>query len=175
MLDASLLRHRRAIVAVVAVLVVAAVACVVLAKITDLFPGPAGLRPWITRPTLPASTRGVVDAFAWLGRPVPALVTVVALGVASAATAGPRWAALALAAPAVVLLTTAMKDVGPETSLPSGHAAYAFATFGFASWIALRAGRRALAAGAAFIGIGMGPARIIEGAHWPADVIVGDA
>ena len=125
------------------------------------------------RPTLPASVRWAIDALLVLCTPGVAAATVLALALLTAWRDRPRHALLAPAAAAVVALTTVIKRAGPDTSLPSGHAAYAAAVFGLAGWLALREGRRGLAAAAWALPPAIAVARVVERAHWPADVLAG--
>jgi membrane-associated phospholipid phosphatase len=171
----ALLRHRRPLALLAATLVALSAVCIAIAKTTDLLPGTAGLEPWITRPALPDAVRWPVEALIWLARPAVAAAITCALALAAAVRMGPRFGLLVLLAAAAGPLTSAIKEAGRVTSLPSGHAAYAISVFGAAAWLALRDGRPALAAVAAVPAVLMGPARVIEGAHWPADVACGAA
>jgi membrane-associated phospholipid phosphatase len=173
--DTWLLAHRRVLAAVAAGLALCTLVGVLLAKTTSLLPGIAGLQPWTVLPTLAPVWRHTVEALAWLGSPGTAVATVLALAAVTARSDGLRWAALVPAAAGVVVVSTLAKDAGPQTSLPSGHSAYAVSVFGLGAWLALRRGRPLLAGAALAVALAMSPARVIEGAHWPADVFAGSS
>jgi membrane-associated phospholipid phosphatase len=173
--DTWLLAHRRVLAAVAAGLAACALLGVLLAKTTSLLPGKAGLQPWNVLPTLAPAWRQTVEAFGWLGSPGAAVATVLALTAITARSDGLRWAALVPAAAGVVVVSTLAKDAGPQTSLPSGHSAYAVSVFGLGAWLLLRRGRPLLAGAAVALALAMSPARVIEGAHWPADVFAGSS
>ncbi|MGH2880448.1 MAG: phosphatase PAP2 family protein [Solirubrobacteraceae bacterium] len=62
-----------------------------------------------------------------------------------------------------------------SSNFPSGHVVYATTLFGTLAWFALARGRRGLFVAMLALVIGMGPFRIIDGAHWPSDVLAGYA
>jgi membrane-associated phospholipid phosphatase len=122
----------------------------------------------------PAGLLDLADAVAFLAKPVVAGLTVLAAALVTARRHGPRPAALVVASAAVVGVSTLLKhSVGPVTSLPSGHAAYATAVFGLLACLTLYEGRRGGAAALAAIPVAMAFARVVEGAHEPVDVIGG--
>jgi undecaprenyl-diphosphatase len=174
-LDAAVMRRRRAIARVALGLGVLSAAVLVIDKTSDLLPGPEGLQPWITLPSRPDAVRVAIESIVWLARPRVAVATAVVVGLAALWRGGPRAAVLVVVVAVVGPLVSDLKDVGPDTSAPSGHAAFAASVYGAACWLALRERRIVPAAALAAPAVLMGPARVIEGAHWPADVATGTA
>lgn len=168
-------RHRRTLALTAAVLLAAAVVCTVLSKVTGIFPSPDDLDSYASTEALSPAVRHLVEAEVFLARPRAALPIAIVLALACRRLHGTRWAVAALATPLVVLFTTVAKAVPPDSTLPSGHSAYALATFGMAAVVAWGAGQRVVAGALAVVGLAMGPARVLEGAHHVADVVVGDA
>jgi membrane-associated phospholipid phosphatase len=174
--EAFLSRHARAALWLAAGLIVAVALAWVVSKATSLL-------PHVTPHSISAAYRAhhgplrdISLAIARFGDAGVALVTVAAISAYCWVHAGIRAAVLPWAAGAVVVFTTIAKNLpGRETSLPSGHAAYATAIAGLAAWLFLRAGRPWWAGGVFLLGLAMAPARVIEGAHvWP-DVVAGVA
>jgi membrane-associated phospholipid phosphatase len=178
--------RRRALWAFVA-LALAAIALLWIA-IQTLGPMPGdraaiGLRTHTT--TLPAHVYRLAEELGRLGEPGVAVLTIAVAAVAVAATSGRRWGAIVVAAGCVVGASSALKAVlgaPPLTrevlhndiaGFPSGHTAYATALFGALAVLQLARGRRAAAALAALVVVLMGPARVLQGAHWPSDVVSG--
>lgn len=150
--------------------------CWALAKTTTLLPGPGGLDFFGTRASLPAAVREPLDAERALAHPVVGVSVTMGIAAFCACRISARMGLAALAAPFVVVLTSAAKHaIGPPTALPSGHAAYAIAVFGLASWLCLRAGIRLGATALAGVALAMGPARVIQGAHYAIDAVTGMA
>jgi membrane-associated phospholipid phosphatase len=140
-----------------------------------------GPRRWLT-----GDLGGLVRFFDVLATPYVAAATVLILAAVAWEVAGPRWAALVVAAAGVVVLNAALKHVfGPTPlwtehhfkgiNLPSGHVAYVTALFGLVAWLALDRGRRAAAAACLLLVALIGPARIVAGTHLPSDVLAGYA
>lgn len=72
--------------------------------------------------------------------------------------------------------TAEQVDVRAETtsmSFPSGHSLSTTTTWGAASLVALRAGRRAWAAALAVPVVATGLSSSIQGVHWPSDALAG--
>jgi membrane-associated phospholipid phosphatase len=174
-LDALVARRRALLIRAAAGLAALALACWVVAKTTDLLSGPGGLDPGRTRAQVNPDFRWMLDVVVFLGNPLVALLTVAALSLAAGRMWGRRFGVLILVAASIVVATSVLKAAGPQTSLPSGHTAYAVALFGTAAWLALRAGHRAFALAFVAPALAMGPTRVLEGAHHPADAIAGAA
>jgi undecaprenyl-diphosphatase len=58
-------------------------------------------------------------------------------------------------------------------NFPSGHVAFVTSVVGYLGWVALRRQQPAVAALALLVVLGMGPARVLVGAHLVSDVIAG--
>ncbi len=175
--DAFLARHARPLLVAAGVLALGVLACWLLAKTTGLIPrADAGYRLYKIA-EYRGSVRDVALSIATLGDAGVAVVTVAALSAVSYAREGVRTSVLPFAAVGVVVFTTIAKDLpgGHDTTLPSGHTAYAVAVGGFAAWMLAVAGRPRGAALVFALGLLMAPARVIEGAHRPIDVVTGAA
>jgi membrane-associated phospholipid phosphatase len=175
--DAFLARHARALLLAAGVLALGVLICWLLAKTTGLIPY-ADLRFRVHKIVeYRGSVRDVALTVASFGDAGVAVVTVAALSAVSYAREGVRAAVLPFAAVGVVLFTTIAKDLpgGHETTLPSGHTAYAVAVGGFAAWMLVSAGRPRGAVLLFALCLLMAPARVIEGAHRPIDVVTGAA
>jgi membrane-associated phospholipid phosphatase len=97
---------------------------------------------------------------------------------------GPRAAAGVVLASTVVICTTVLKALwGPTpawvhygqsgVNYPSGHTAYALAVFGYLAIVGRRHRQPELVAISLLLIVGMGPVRILTGAHLLSDVIGG--
>jgi membrane-associated phospholipid phosphatase len=166
--------HPRGLLAAAAGLAGAVLVVWLVAKLTTLI-APAteitAVHAWIAHH---GPLRDLARTIAAIGNPVVAIVAVGALATVRGAVWGVRGALLPVLAATVVIPTTIAKDMpGRLTSLPSGHTAFTAAVGGYAAWLLLRAGhpRRALAMVA--LALSMAPARVIEGAHKPVDVVTG--
>jgi membrane-associated phospholipid phosphatase len=169
-------RHRPALLVLAVAVGLAVLGAWIVAKTTHLLPPTTWASQMQAYHEHHGPLRDLALAVARLADAGTALATVAALAAYSYLRAGARAALLAPAASAVVVLTTVAKDVpGRETSLPSGHAAYAMAVGGYGAWLLLRSGHRRLAGLVVLLALAMAPARVIQGAHRPADVIAGVA
>lgn len=174
--DAFLTAHGRGLVLLAAVVALAVLAAWIVAKTTGLLPHSTSHDALQARRDHPGPVLDAALTLASLGDAGVALVTVAVLTIYSRLRGGVRAAVLPAATAAVVVFTTIAKDLpGRETSLPSGHAAYAAAIGGFAAWLLLRAGHPRRAAALFALGLLMAPARVIEGVHEPLDVVAGAA
>ena len=175
--DAFLARHARPLLVAAGVLAFAVLVCWLLAKTTGLIPRADARYRLHKIVEYHGSVRDAALTVASLGDAGVAVVTVAALSAVSYAREGVRAAILPFAAVGVVLFTTIAKDLpgGHETTLPSGHTAYAVAVGGFAAWMLAAAGRPRAAAVLFALCLLMAPARVIEGAHRPIDVVTGAA
>jgi undecaprenyl-diphosphatase len=186
--DRLLLEHRRSALTVATVLALTVVLCLVVIELDGSFPGDGHFIHWIEHARPPMALRLPAAAFAALADPFVACVSVVIAFVAVERLIGPRHAVLVLAAVGAVALNAVVKALVGPTSLqlraggpfapsnfPSGHVVYATALFGTLAWFALARGQRPLFVAMLALVIGMGPFRIVDGAHWPSDVLAGYA
>jgi membrane-associated phospholipid phosphatase len=126
------------------------------------------------RRRFPAAVLDAAAAVAFLAKPLVAAVTVLACALVALARFGARWALVVVAAALVTALAALLKHgVGPATSLPSGHAAYAAAVFGAMAWLTLADGRRRISVLLLLVSVAMAAARVVQGAHEPADAVAG--
>lgn len=163
--------------ALAGVLALGVLVCWLVAKTTGLIPraGAAYRLHQVGRSD--ATVRDLARTVATLGDAGVAIATVAALSAVTYAREGVRAAILPFAAVGVVVFTTIAKDLpgGHDTTLPSGHAAYAVAVGGLAAWTLAAAGRPRSAAVLFALSLLMAPARVLEGAHRPIDVVTGAA
>jgi membrane-associated phospholipid phosphatase len=161
---------------------------------TGAFPGDRLMRPylgdnpsWLAAHDVPRWLQSFVGAVTWLGSPIAACLIVAALTLALWLRGGPRLAWLPVAAASVVFASAALKELlgpspletktafSPTGTLPSTHTAFAAAVLGLAAWLAVREARRGPAIVLALVVALIGPLRVLEGAHWPSDVVAGYA
>lgn len=186
--DRLLLEHRRSAIAIATVLALGVGICLVVIELHGSFPGDGRFIHWIEHSRAPTALRLPAAAFAALADPFVACVSVLVAFVAVERLIGPRHAVLVLAALAAVALNALLKAlVGPTplqvraggpfapSNFPSGHVVYATALFGMLAWFALARSRRVLFVAMLALVMGMGPFRIVDGAHWPSDVLAGYA
>jgi membrane-associated phospholipid phosphatase len=172
--DDVLQRHRRPLLVAAALVGGAVLACWLLAKTTNEIPHSTGLDALVAARAYPAGLRDAAHAIAGLAEPATAIVTVGVIAVIAWRRDGPRAAVLVAAVASIVVVTTIAKDLpGRDTSLPSGHVAYATALGGFVALELLRLRLFATAAAVVVLAALMGPARLIDGAHLPIDVVTG--
>jgi undecaprenyl-diphosphatase len=193
-LDAKLTEHRRAVAVAAIALAAVVFACWGLIEVTGEFPGDGAMRPymganpsWLDAHRVPQWVTDGVAALTSLAGPPLALVIVVALMLIAYRAGGRRYALLPLAAAAVVFVSAGLKELfGPSPfqeattparfgTLPSTHTAFAAAVLGFGAWLALRQRRYAVAALIVVVIAAIGPARVLDSAHWPSDVVAGYA
>jgi hypothetical protein len=60
-------------------------------------------------------------------------------------------------------------------NFPSGHVVYITSLCGLLGWFALARGHRATSVTMLLLILAMGPLRVVDGAHWPSDVLAGYA
>jgi hypothetical protein len=124
--------------------------------------------------------------FATLGNPIVAALSVAIAWALIDDDLGPRYGILVLATVGAVAINALLKAIlGPtplETStrgtlasgnFPSGHVVYITSLCILLGWFALARGHRATFAAMLLPILGMGPFRILDGAHWPSDVLAG--
>jgi membrane-associated phospholipid phosphatase len=188
-LDRWLLKHRRAALALVATLAAFVPICWIVIQTTGAFPGDRGLRSWILFPHPSEPYAFIAHAFALLGNPVIAALSVTVAWAIVDRRLGHRYGALVLAAVSAVALNTILKAIlGPTplqrslyaggpvpSSFPSGHVVYITSPCGLIAWFALARGNRPIFIAMLLLILGMGPFRVVDGAHWPSDVLAGYA
>lgn len=149
---------------------------------------------WLVVHLYRRTTRDVVGQatsfFGNLGSPLVAVITVAVVTWFVARRCGARWAVLtpltflAPAAANVIKratgpteLASLLQGVPPQSigSLPSGHAAFVSALFGFVAVLGLAARRWDVAGAAAIPILAIGPTQVLRGAHFPADMLAGYA
>ena len=130
-------------------------------------------------------TSHLLQFFGNLGTTSVAFVTVVIAAAIVGRTIGLLAAcAVLLSAIGVVVNESLRAILGPTPtsqatfgafveSYPSGHVVYATTVFGLLAWLAWRHGRRDAAVVLAGLVVAMGPARVLNSAHLPSDVIGG--
>ena len=169
-------RHRRPLLAASVLAAAGVLVCWLVAKATGRIPHATGYDGYLATQTHSAGLLDAARALAGLAEPATAVVTVGVIALIAWRREGVRAAVLVGAIASVVIVTTIAKDLpGRDTSLPSGHVAYATAIGGL---IALELARLRLfttAVAVLLLAALMGPARVIEGAHLPIDVVTGAA
>jgi membrane-associated phospholipid phosphatase len=173
--DRALLERRGMLWAIAVALAVIAFGLLVVAKTTDLLPGAAELARSKYPPNTGSRMLDAIRGAEAIGTTPTVVATVLAVLLFAYRTGGVRVALLGAAAGAVVLVASWAKDVGPVTTLPSGHAAYAASVLGFAAWLNFRLGLRVGGLLMAVVAVSLAPARVLDGAHWPMDVVAGFA
>ncbi|HEY7934091.1 MAG TPA: phosphatase PAP2 family protein [Solirubrobacteraceae bacterium] len=184
-----LIAHRRHALGLAGALGGMLALCWVVIQTNGYFPGDESARSWLAHwhhTSAPIALYG--KAFAALGDPVVACVSVAIAWLVVDRYVSPRHALLVFAAVGAVGVNAILKGIigatplqlsirGPYASanFPSGHVTYATSLFGVLAWFALGAGKRKTFAVLVAAALAMGPARIIDKAHWPSDVLAGYA
>jgi len=162
--------------------------CWIVIQLHGSFPGDSEAISRIRHPHPGGLLGFLAHVFALLGNPIVAALSVAIVWVLIDDDLGPRYGALVLAAVGAVAINALLKAIlGPtplETSVrgsfasgnfPSGHVVYITSLCGLLGWFALARGHRATCAVMLLLILGMGPFRILDGAHWPSDVLAGYA
>jgi len=162
--------------------------CWIVIQLHGSFPGDSHFISRIRHPHPGEPLAFLAHIFALLGNPIVAALSVAIVWVLIDDDLGPRYGALVLAAVSAVAINALLKaTLGPtplETStpgtlasgnFPSGHVVYITSLCGLLGWFALARGHRATFAAMLLPILAMGPFRIIDGAHWPSDVLAGYA
>jgi membrane-associated phospholipid phosphatase len=186
-LDRRLLTNRRAALTLAAALAAFVPICWIVIQLHGSFPGDRGLISWMRYPHPSQPFAFIAHAFALLGNPIVAIVSVAVVWTLVDYHLGRRYSVLVLAAVSAVAFNVLLKATfGPtplERSLfvggpapgnfPSGHVVYITSLCGLVAWLALARGNRPIFAAMLLLVLGMGPFRVVEGAHWPSDVLAG--
>ena len=187
-LDRRLLEHRRGALTLAAALAGFVPLCWIVIQLHGSFPGDSDFISWIRHPDPGGSLCFFAHVFALLGNPIVAPLCVAIVWVLIDDDLGPRYGALVLAAVGAVAINALLKAIlGPtplETSVrgsfasgnfPSGHVVYITSLCGLLGWFALARGHHATFAAMLLLILAMGPSRVLDGAHWPSDVLAGYA
>ena len=138
----------------------------------------------------PGTSRDVYAFFTSLGTPVLAAPMILFLAATARVQFGRRAALFVVLAAGCVFANAITKAaLGPSPlfaevkpafgdpsgalNFPSGHVAYASSLFGSMAYLGWRHRRWDLLAPAVAVIVGMGPARVLVGAHFPSDVVAG--
>lgn len=166
-------------------LVAVAVACWALVAALGALPGDAHTAAEVREDAVGPILLVPAHALDWLGRLPGALLVTVLVAAAGWRTSGVRYGLLAVACLGASVITGVVKVITerPRPSLagymdysfPSGHTTFAAAVVGFATLLAIKERRFAVALGLAAIVAAMGPSRVLLGVHWLSDVVAGYA
>jgi membrane-associated phospholipid phosphatase len=187
-LDRWLLENRRGALILAAALAAFVPICWIVIQLNGSFPGDSHFISWMRHPHPAELLAFAARVFAALGNPIVAAVCVAIVCVLIDDDLGPRYGALVLAAVGVVAFNALLKAILGPTPLemsvhgnfasgnfPSGHVVYITSLCGLLGWFALARGHRATFAAMLLLILGMGPFRIVDGVHWPSDVLAGYA
>jgi membrane-associated phospholipid phosphatase len=162
--------------------------CWIVIQLNGSFPGDSYFISWIRHPHLEEPLGFFARVFAALGNPIVATLCVVIVWVLIDDDLGPRYGVLVLVAVGAVAINALLKAILGPTPLemsvrgsfasgnfPSGHVVYITSLCGLLGWFALARGHRATFATMLLLILSMGPFRILDGAHWPSDILAGYA
>jgi undecaprenyl-diphosphatase len=187
-LDRWLLTHRQRALNLSLALANVVAICWIVIQTTGSFPGDAHFVSWIRHPHPPPLLASCAQVFGLLATPTTACLSVAVAWLVVDRYVGPRYGVLVIVAVGAVGLNSILKLIFGPTPLqlstrgptagnnfPSGHVTYATCLFGILAWFALARGKRLTSLGLMGMIICMGPCRILDGAHWPSDVLAGYA
>jgi membrane-associated phospholipid phosphatase len=162
--------------------------CWIVIQLNGSFPGDSDLISRIRHPHPEEPLAFAARVFAALGNPIVAALCVAIAWALIDDDLGPRYGILVLTAIGAVAFNALLKAILGPTSLeistrgalasgnfPSGHVVYITSLCGLLGWFALARGHRTTFAAMLLLIIAMGPLRILDGAHWPSDVLAGYA
>jgi membrane-associated phospholipid phosphatase len=185
-LDRWLLRHSSVALSLAEVLAGVVLVVWIVIQFRGAFPGDRHFVSWMLDPHPAQPFAFLAHVFALLGHPIVAAVSVAIVWAVVDRRLGPRYGVLVFAAVGVVALNAILKLIfGPTplqtktfgpfapSNFPSGHVVYATALCSLLGWLALARGNRLLFASMVVVIVCMGPCRVIDGAHWPSDVLAG--
>jgi undecaprenyl-diphosphatase len=187
-LDRWLLRNRKGALGLAAALGAFVPICWIVIKVNGSFPGDRILISWMRNPHPSEPFAWIANKFSVLGNGLPSCVSIAIAWVLVERYLGRRYAMLMLASVGVVALNEILKRaVGPTPlelkvfgenvapNFPSGHVVYLTSLCAPLAWFALTRGNRPIFIAMMLLTLGMGPFRIVAGAHWPSDVLAGYA
>jgi len=187
-LDRRLLKHRRGALTLAVALAAFVPLCWIVIQLHGSFPGDSHFISRIRHPHPGEPLAFCAHVFALLGNPIVAALSVAIAWVLIDDDLGPHYGALVLAAVGAVAINALLKAILGPTPLemsvqgsfasgnfPSGHVVYITSLCGLLGWFALARGHHATFAAMLLLILAMGPFRIIDGAHWPSDVLAGYA
>jgi undecaprenyl-diphosphatase len=187
-LDRWLLENRKGALILAAALAGFVALCWIVISLAGSFPGDSDLLSWMRYPHPGEPLSFVAHCFALLGNPIVACLSVSGVWALVDRHLGPRYGMLVLVSVSVVAFNALLKVIFGPTPLqmsvrgsfapanfPSGHVVYATSLCGLMGWFALVRDNRPLFAGMLLVILGMGPFRVVDGAHWPSDVLAGYA
>jgi len=187
-LDRWLLRNRRAALLLAATLAAFVPVCWIVIQTTGAFPGDRGFRSWLLFPHPSQPFAFIAHGFALLGNPAVAALSVTIAWAIVDRRLGHRNGALVLLAAGAVALNTILKTILGPTPLelktfgaavspnyPSSHVVYITSLCGLIAWFALARHNRPIFTAMLLLILGIGPFRVVDGAHWPSDVLAGYA
>ena len=185
-LDRWLLRYRRGALTLAAALAAFVALCWIVIQLHGSFPGDSGLISWMRDPHPREPLAFFAHVFALLGNPIVAGLCVAIVWVVIDDDLGPRYGVLVLAAVSAVAFNALLKAILGPTPLqiglrgsfspgnfPSGHVVYITSLCGLLGWFALARGHHATSVAMLLLILATGPLRIIDGAHWPNDILAG--
>jgi membrane-associated phospholipid phosphatase len=187
-LDRRLLRNRRGALALAGALAAFVPLCWTVIQLHGSFPGDSHFISRIRHPHPGGLLGSLAHIFALLGNPIVAALSVAIVWVLIDDDLGPRYGILVLAAVGAVAINALLKAILGPTPLemsvrgsyasgnfPSGHVVYITSLCGLLGWLALARDHHATFTAMLLLILGMGPFRILDGAHWPSDVLAGYA
>jgi membrane-associated phospholipid phosphatase len=187
-LDRWLLRNRRGALILAAALAAFVPICWIVIQTKGSFFGDGRFVSWMIFPKPSEPFALLAHVFALLGNPIVAGVSVAVTWVLVDRQLGHRYGVLLLVAVGAVALNTILKTIlGPTplelstfgasapSNFPSGHVVYVTSLCGLVAWFALARHNRPIFVAMLLIVVGMGPFRVVDGAHWPSDVLAGYA
>jgi membrane-associated phospholipid phosphatase len=188
-LDRWLLRNRREALILATALGAFVPICWFVIQAKGSFFGDDRFVTWMRFPRPSEPFAFIAHVFALLGNPVVAILSVAVVWALVDRHLGRRYGVLVLAAVSVIVLNTLLKSIlGPTprqrslyvggpvpASFPSGHVVYVTSLCSLVAWFALARGNRPIFVGMLLLILGMGPFRVVDGAHWPSDALAGYA
>jgi membrane-associated phospholipid phosphatase len=188
-LDRWLLENRRNALILAAALAACVAICWIVIQTHGSFPGDGRFISWMRYPHPSEPFGFLAHVFALLGNPIVACLSVALVWALVDRRLGHRYGVLVLIAVGAVAVNALLKTIlGPTplqrglyfggpvpANFPSGHVVYITSLCALVAWFALARGNRPILAAMLLLMLAMGPFRIVDGAHWPSDVLAGYA